>query len=111
MIEYNWSITKMKVITDPTNEIDNYVHQIFYCLNGKDLATDRIESVCGDLMFAVNKIDNFVAFEDLTEEIVSEWIESSLGENAIISFKLDIEKRLRIEENIVTPPWATDQET
>lgn len=109
MIEYKWDINRMKTITDPTLEIENYVLQVFYCLNGTNTETGRVESVCGDRVLSsdlpATKPENFISFEDLTQETVEGWLVSSFDEATVSSFMADIEKRLRVEEHNVSPPW------
>ena len=57
--------------------------------------------------------DDFISYEDLTEEIVLEWIQSSIGEsydahaNMIISQQID-EKTSRVVEVIGQFPWTPE---
>ena len=57
--------------------------------------------------------DDFISYEDLTEEIVLEWIQSSTGEsydahaNMIISQQID-EKTSRVVEVIGQFPWTPE---
>jgi hypothetical protein len=112
MIEYNWNITSLKILSE-YNNMDNCVFQVYYCFEGKNTETDMVESVCGDHVFNIAAIDNknFIPFEDLTQEIVVSWLESSLGKETLDDFKKQIERRMRVIEKVVLPPWVKTQET
>jgi hypothetical protein len=110
MIEYEWDISSLKVLNE-YKTLENCVFQVFYCLNGTDTITSKVASICGDLVFDIQNLDttNFVSFDSLTKDTVVGWMESTFGEEQILQFKQDIERRLNREERIVLPPWVTEK--
>lgn len=51
----------------------------------------------------------FVPFEDLTPEIVQEWVEEAIGADSIASLKSTLDSQLAVlaqpQSVVLTPPW------
>lgn len=77
-ITYSWKVVRMNTKND--GEIENAVIQVYWVKKGVD--DNGIEGECaGESKFNINEIvpEQFVPFEELTEEIILGWILSTIN--------------------------------
>lgn len=102
----NWNIIQLK--RNPNNGL---VFEVIYIMNFElDGETDRKVSVLG-LEGNVNS-PNFIPFENLTQQNVLDWIQTTLGEATITQIEAEVKERLeeRIDrknnpEFLTGKPW------
>lgn len=106
MIEYNWIIGALDCYTS-MNDKTNVVYTIHWRLNGID--GEYFAETYGTVGVEVPAGSVFVEYEDLTKEIVLGWLENSLGEELILSYKNSIanqiEEKKAPKSVTLTPSW------
>lgn len=96
-IVYTWTITQMR-----RQSLDDLVIEVEWQL----LVTDENKIVKRQGSIELSRSDMFIPFEDLTEEIVLNWVKSKLDVFAIESKALDILENNRIPPKFLTgKPW------
>lgn len=107
MIEYNWFISALDCHTI-LNDKSNVVYTIHWRLSGID-GEYSVETY-GTVGVEVPAGSVFVEYEDLTKETVIEWLENSLGEELISSYKdsiaNQIEEKKAPKTVTMTPTWG-----
>ena len=110
-IEYTWAVTSVKTKTEGENE--NAVVQTYWTKTGTD--EDGNEgSFSGATPFTSENTESFVAFAELTEEIVLGWIQAIVVEGYEEHVDGQIQKQINEKIAPVTEtamPWATEEET
>lgn len=107
MITYSWQITMLDC--HPSfNGLENVVNCIHWRLVGRD--GDVEANVSGSQRIEYDPESDFILFDDLTEEIAVEWLESAIGQGLVSKYKLDVAGRLAImtAPAVVTipAPWS-----
>jgi hypothetical protein len=103
MINYTWIVTQLLTETIEGNE--NYV-VIAHCETiGVD--GEYSASVPNVIQFSTEDVTVFIPYEDLTEEMVINWIKESLGEEGVLSIEASIQAQIEAQKN----PPVTPQET
>ena len=106
-IIYEWEVTSMKVVD--TEDLDNIVIQTYWKKIGTD--DDGNEGVFnGATPLSTSTVDeeNFIPFEELTQEIVIGWIQGALSDQTHIDEQ--IQKQIDQKKNPIVEkplPWAT----
>ena len=100
---YNWEISALNCYpasADQANLVFNVHWRLF--------ATDGIhtDSIYGTQAVAHNPDDEFIAYAGLTEDIVVGWIESAMGEEAVVAMKAGLENAIVL---LSTPPVVTPE--
>jgi hypothetical protein len=112
-VEYTWEITGLKTAT--LNNTPNVVVQTYW----KKIGTDGVHTgtFAGATPFSSDAMPqgtSFVPFEQLTEEIVLNWIKASVvgaSEAHVNSVILEDIERSKNPIQEVTPPWGTSSGT
>jgi len=110
-IEYTWAVTSVKTKTEGDNE--NAVVQTYWTKTGTD-ENGNEGSFQGATPFSSENTENFVAFAELTEEIVLGWIQAIVVEGYEEHVDGQIQKHIDEKIAPVTEtamPWATEEET
>jgi hypothetical protein len=74
-MEFNWQINQMDRLTS-----DNFVVTVHYSVTATD--GDYSANTYGTVGYT-QKSDNFIPFENLTPEIVTGWVQTSLGKDTV----------------------------
>ena len=100
MNNYTWKINAVDCYTskDGLEKVAYNVHWSYFATNGEHTA-----SMIGVQSISEPNPDNFVAFEDLTEENVIAWIEAALD---VETMKANLDKQI---EDLVAPKVVTLQ--
>jgi hypothetical protein len=109
-IEYKWTISRMQAYANYDNK-DNVVYQVYYALEGLNKDNNDIAHSTGDVIFGVIENPEFIDYENLTEDIVLQWVLNELGEEKINYHKKDIENKLNIKRIEVSLPWVKQENT
>jgi hypothetical protein len=109
MINYKFEIEGMHVVN--TSSTKNYVVTALYQIIGVDDSgvSDSIMD-CAD--FQVNEnVENFIPYNELTQEMVESWIIAENGEPHIENLKNIIKDKISyklnppVQPNILSAPW------
>lgn len=109
MINYTFDIEGMHVVNTPSNK--NYVVNVLYKLIGvhESGESDFIMD-CAD--FEVNEnAENFIPYNELTQDLVESWIIAENGEFHIENLKNIIKEKINykinppVQPNILVAPW------
>lgn len=101
-METTWQIVEIKRI--PSNGL---VIEVTYIMNFK--LQDETDRKVGTVTLVGDVNDpNFIPYEDLTEQIVLNWVQNEIGASAITSIETQFQTRLqeRITEK-ENPPFLT----
>jgi len=101
-ITYIWKITQMK------RQVSNgYVFLVDYDITGTD--GEYIgKTSCSTTLEMPESENLLIPFENLTEELVLEWIKERLGEGSILNLKQEIINEIELQKNPVEAtglPW------
>ena len=108
MITYDWNCRKVDARPLENEEV-NVVYNIHWVVTGTSNQVNssgvHYTSTCiGSQVVAYNPEEDFVAFTDLTNDIVTGWVRSALGEEKIASIEINIENKIN---NLTTPESVT----
>jgi hypothetical protein len=98
MINYNWDCRTVDV--RPTEgDLTNVVYNIHWRLTASEEEISKTS--IGTMAIALNEeVDaEFLGFEDLTNEIVSGWVQAAMGEDEIASLKASLSTQIDEEAN------------
>jgi len=103
MITYVWTVNAMYTIQQPQPD---YVVCALWTLTGADEYHNA--NVQSSTQFSVKQDDpDFVPYEDLTQDIVVAWIQSSLGAEGVASFEANVAEQLSVLKNPQATPTKT----
>jgi hypothetical protein len=97
-----WFINQMDCVPKDADLID-FVVKVYWFRIAKETINEKeyLASVYDIQTFSKDEVTNFIPYEDLTYEIVCEWLDSSLDVKSL-------DANLNIEiENQVNPPIVT----
>ena len=77
LITHTWSIESLEQLNDETGTVTN----ILYTVHSTDSDSDVSCNASGVVRLITENIENFIEYQDLTEEILLGWVKEKLGEN------------------------------
>lgn len=109
MIDYVWKFSKFN--TKTINGQANCVFRLDWSLEGTDGNFGASHN--GILNLETENIENFIEFDNLTQEIVEGWVTAALGESTIVLYKEIIETRIKelndqSAATVRTAPWIPE---
>ena len=103
-INYTWHFGPFECVPK-LNSLNNVVEKIYWRLYGS--VEDHTAEANGIVTLETVQTESFILFQELTEEIVKEWVTSRLGMDIIYA---DIERQLDILVNprktVLNAPWT-----
>lgn len=104
---FTWSIDRMSTFQEPQ---PNYVAEVCWTLMGVHRnpvsmgntgdATDYVATV-GSRTTLPNSESTFIPYEELTEEIVINWLQNALGVDGVNNAKAQVQTYI---DNMINPP-------
>jgi hypothetical protein len=91
MKNYTWTVDSL--YTKDLDTQSNYVVDVTFTISGEEVVdgqTYSAESRYNALKFEVSESEDFIPYNDLTNDIVIGWIKSSLGPESVASFEASI---------------------
>ena len=89
---YSWDCST--VDTYPSqDELADVVYNVHWRLTGTDESGEHSATVIGTQTVEVDP-DNFIAFEDLTNEIVTGWVEAAMGEERVAELMSSVDSQI-----------------
>lgn len=107
-INYTWDCKTVDVKTIDGNE--DTVFNVHWRLTGTDDANNNAKGnaqtafVYGEQKLDTSDLSSFTAFADLTNEQITGWVESALGEDRVTEIKANISNQIA---ELVTPTQET----
>jgi hypothetical protein len=101
MTTYTWTVNQLF-----TQEIDgekDYVVIANYDVTGVD--GEYSSSISDSSMFSTVNVDNFIPYEDLTNDIVIGWIKSVLGPDTVANYEESIQGQI---DSQINPPVSPE---
>lgn len=95
MINYNWTVTGLW--TKPVADKQDYVVVAAYEVSGVD--GEYSAFIPDAIQFSTESVGEFIAYSDLTEEIVISWIKQTLGPDAVASVEACVEGQINDQKN------------
>jgi len=99
MIIYAWDCTRVDAYP-VEDENPDVVYNVHYQLAGVDTTNTQSNGnsyqayIVGTQMLDTSTITEFIPFEDLTNEIVTNWVISAMGTEAVDALKLNIANQI-----------------
>ena len=100
-INYTWDCKTVDVKTIDGNE--DTVFNVHWRLTGEDDANNS-STVYGTKELDTSDLSSFTAFADLTNDQITGWVESALGEDRVTEIKANISNQIA---ELVTPTQET----
>ena len=100
-INYKWDCKTVDVKTIDGNE--DTVFNVHWRLTGED-DSNNASTVYGTQTLDTTDLSSFTAFTDLTNEQITGWVESALGEDKVTEYKTYITNQIA---ELVTPTQET----
>ena len=98
MINYTWNCRTVDVY--PVNQgNNNVVYNVHYRVVGEDSETAVIAGFIGVQVLDTSKLTDFIPFEDLTNDKVTEWVKSSMGADSVSKIENNIASQIAEKEN------------
>jgi hypothetical protein len=100
MATFNWNIVQMDRLTS-----DNFVVTVHYSVTATE--GDYSANTYGTVGYT-QESDNFIPFDNLTPEIVTGWVQTSLGKDTV---EESLTAQIEAQKNPVQVsglPWATE---
>ena len=104
MIIYAWNCTRVDAypVEDENSDV---VYNVHYQLAGVDTTNTQSNGnsyqayIVGTQMLDTSTITEFIPFEDLTNEIVTAWVITAMGTEAVDAIKLGIVNQIDAQVN------------
>lgn len=108
---YAWEFPQMDVYPDYADQT-NVVFTVHWILTGKnDLVPATEASVYGAQVVTYEAGNPFTPYENLTQDQVTSWVVSSLGDDRVAALQANIDQQISSIINpptkTLTPPWAS----
>ena len=100
MTNYTWVVTAL--YTQTIEGKQDYVVIANYDVTGTD-GTYSASLTSNTAQFSTEQVETFIPYEDLTNDIVVNWIKETLGENGIISIEACIQGQI---DSQINPPQS-----
>ena len=107
-INYTWDCKTVDVKTIDGKE--DAVFNVHWIIKGQDDANNNAEgnpqtaTVYGTQKLDTSDLSSFTAFADLTNEQITGWVESAMGEDEVAEYKANISNQIA---ELVTPTQET----
>lgn len=92
-----WNIEDLSVYLN-YNNLTDVVYKVNYLVSKTD-NNGYSETIFKTSNIDLSNLDSFIDFEDLTEEIVLEWIKADLGESGITALEDELNDALELLSN------------
>ena len=100
-INYTWDCKTVDVKTIDGNE--DTVFNVHWRLTGED-DSNNASTVYGTQILDTSDLSSFTAFADLTNDQITGWVESAMGEDRVTELKTNISNKIA---ELVTPTQET----
>lgn len=100
-INYTWDCKTVDVKTIDGNE--DTVFNVHWRLTGED-DSNNASTVYGTKELDTSDLSSFTAFADLTNEQITGWVESAMGEDKVKEYKANISNQIA---ELATPTQET----
>lgn len=106
MITYSWDFNPLEV-TYNLNGLTNVVNIVHWQFSG--VTGSAFNQVIGTVVLDTPDTGSFVAYEDLTKEIVTGWVEGTLGVERVAALSSSVSTSIALQlqpiQGTLTPPW------
>lgn len=111
-MDYQWNFSAFEVKNNHNN-LNEVVVSIYYELNA--IESSYRSSISGKANLLEPDAQNFIAFQDLTQKQVQEWVENAIGQNELQTIKNNLEAKIQELKNplvkTLPAPWLQVPET
>jgi len=94
MINYTWNCKTVDVYPKE-GELENVVYNVHWILEGEDSETAYRGDCIGTQILNTSNIETFVPVEELTNEIITGWVKSTIGEESVAKLEQTIAKKIQ----------------
>jgi hypothetical protein len=103
MTNYTWTIDRINTLQQP---VSGYVVEVFWTLTGESGQVK--ESIKESTNFKFDSTKQIIPFNELTENIVVDWVQNSLGELTVARYKQNVQSKLDSVLNPIVEPSEKD---
>lgn len=107
-ITYKWTITSLKVRNIDDSRIDAVVQTHWSKVGTDENGNEGVYH--GATMFTIDPNEDFIPFEQLTEETIFDWVKSNISDSFQEIMDKEIQEQIYRKVNPITEktlPWAT----
>ncbi len=106
MITYSWNFNPLEV-TYNFNGLTNVVNVVHWQFSG--VTGSVTNQVIGTVSLNTPDTGSFVAYEDLTKEIVTGWVQETMGVERVAALSSSVSTSIALQlqpiQGTLTPPW------
>lgn len=102
MTTWTWTINQMYTLQQPDPD---YVVNVLWTLTGVD--GQYTASIGGNTVFNTTQADPFIPYNELTPEIVTGWVQNSLGPDGIANYEANVNGQIESMKNPPVSPQST----
>ena len=102
MITYDWNCKTVDAYPQD-GEYTDLVYNVHYIVSGED-EIGNVATNIGTQSLDVSDVNEFIPFEDLTNEVVVGWTKAALGEEQVASIEANIAAQI---EQMIKPTSVT----
>lgn len=110
MVQYIWDFSSINVSN--REKLDNVVVSVDWTLKAID--GDLSATASGTVALEKPDAENFISYQDVTEQIMQSWVEEAINYDAVERIKNGLLWRLsptnESTQKCVLPPWKTDKQ-
>ena len=103
MTTFTWIVKQL--LTETVAGEQNYVVIANYEVTGVD--GEYTSSISDSARFSTANVDNFIPYQDLTNDIVIGWIQSLLGVDGVANYEASIQGQIDSQINTPVTPEVT----
>jgi len=108
MTKYTWDCKTVEVYIEENQEAD-VVYNVNWKVTGKSDVLDPNDipytaTVIGEQLLTYNPDNPFIPFSDLTNEIVTNWTQLTMGEKQVSNIENNVQSKI---DDLITPVIST----
>ncbi len=96
MITYNWNCKTVDIYPEREGQTD-VVYSVHWILEGEE--DDYFASYLGLQQIEVNPNENFIPFENLTNEIITDWVKNAMGPEKVTEAENAVALKISEQKN------------
>lgn len=110
-IQYQWNFNPLEIVyqEDTMQDVISAVHWQLQASYTSSQSSSFIQTSFGKVEFGPPNPNSFIPFVDVTKELVTGWVESSMGESRINLLKTGLSSSIAYQihpsSGTVSPPW------
>lgn len=98
MINYTWDCRTVDVYPQKDN-LQNVIYNVHWIIIGSDSESYYTSSLIGTQILETDNIDQFVPINELTNEIITDWVKQAIGAEEVLRLETAINNEIEDKKN------------